>query len=213
MSCKVHDQPVSFLVDSGASYSLIDYPVYESLCEKIPLDLEQVQDRFVLADGSNLVVHGGVEIVLQVGGREFPLTVVVANLGGRSAILGLDFLEQYEATLKVSHGNMTIGDTHIRLHREDATKGCCRVGLGETLSIPPGSCKIVDAVVDQGRLASKKAVPGLEAVEGLPGLAEMCGIVMDRGLVTVRNGRVPVNLINVHNQTITLHKGKTLGQL
>ena len=94
-----------------------------------------------MADGSNLVVHGGVEIVLQVGGREFPLTVVVANLGGRSAILGLDFLEQYEATLKVSHGNMTIGDTHIRLHREDATKGCCRVGLGETLSTPQGPAK------------------------------------------------------------------------
>ena len=213
MSCKVHDQPVSFLVDSGASCSLIDYPVYESLCEKVPLDLEQVQDHFVLADGSNLVVHGGVEIVLQVGGREFPLTVVVANLGGRSAILGLDFLEQYEATLKVSHGNMTIGDTHICLHREDATKGCCRVGLGETLSIPPGPCKIVDAVVDQGKLSSRKTVPGLGAVEGLPGLAEMCGVIMDRGLVTVRNGRVPVNLINVHDQTITLHKGKTLGQL
>ena len=81
MSCRVHDQPVSFLVDSGASCSLIDYPVYESLCEKIPLDLEQVQDRFILADGSNVVVYGGVEIVLQVGGREFPLTVVVANLG------------------------------------------------------------------------------------------------------------------------------------
>ena len=213
MSCKVHDQPVSFLVDSGASCSLIDYSVYESLCEKVPLDLEQVQDRFVLADGSSLVVHGGVEIVLQVEGREFPLTVVVANLGGRSAILGLDFLEQYEATLKVSHGNMTIGDTHIRLHREDATKGCCRVGLGETLSIPPGTCKIVDAVVDQGKLSSRKTVPGLGAVEGLPGLAEMCGVIMDRGLVTVRNGKVPVNLINVHDQTITLHKGKTLGQL
>ena len=146
-------------------------------------------------------------------GREFPLTVVVANLGGRSAILGLDFLEQYEATLKVSHGNMAIGDTDIRLHREDVTKGCCRVGLGETLSIPPGSFKIVDAVVDQRRLASKKTVPGLGAVEGLPGLAEMCGVIMDRGLVTVWNGKVPVNPINVHDQTITLHRGKTLGQL
>ena len=41
----------------------------------------------------------------------------------------------------------------------------------------------------------------------------MCGVIMDRGLVTVRNGKVPVNLTNVHNQTITLHKAKTLGQL
>ena len=81
------------------------------------------------------------------------------------------------------------------------------------MSIPPGTCKIVDAVVDQGKLSSRKTVPGLGAVEGLPGLAEMCGVIMDRGLVTVRNGRVPVNLINVHDQTITLHKGKTLGQL
>ena len=31
--------------------------------------------------------------------------------------------------------------------------------------------------------------------------------------MTVWNGKVPVNLINMHNQTITLHKGKTSGQL
>ena len=35
---------------------------------------------------------------------------------------------------------------------------------------------------------------------------------MDRGLVVTEDGRVPVNLINIHNHAIVLHKGKTLGE-
>ena len=50
-------------------------------------------------------------------------------------------------------------------------------------------------------------------VEGLPRLTETSGIVMDRGLVMVTEGKVPVNLINVHNHPIVLHKSKTLGYI
>ena len=49
------------------------------------------------------------------------------------------------------------------------------------------------------------------AVEGLSTLADISGLVMDRGVVAVHDDKVPVNLINVHDAEITLHKGKTLG--
>ena len=199
-------------MDSGASCSLIDYPVYQALCGEVQLNLEPVRDCFILADGSKLVVHGEVEIVLQVGDKGFPQSVIVANLGGHSAILGLDFLEHYEATLQLSHGELLIGDHTITLHKENATQGCCRISLRETLSIPPRSCRVVEVNVDQEKLASNKTAQRIGAVEGLPGLADISGVVMDRGLVVIEDGRVPVNLINVHNHSIVLHKGKTLGE-
>ena len=65
--------------------------------------------------------------------------------------------------------------------------------------------------VDQEKLASNKTAQRIGAVEGLPGLADISGVVMDRGLVVIGDGRVPVNLINAHNYII-LHKGKTLGE-
>ena len=66
--------------------------------------------------------------------------------------------------------------------------------------------------VDQEMLASNKTAQRIGVVEGLSGLADISGVVMDRGLVVIEDGRVPVNLINVHNHSIVLHKGKTLGE-
>ena len=122
MPCKVYDQPVSFLVDSGGSCSLIDYPVYQSLCVEVSLGLEPVSDRYVMADGSDLTVHGVTEVMLQIGNQEFPLTMVVAELGHRSAILGLDSLEQYNVTLKLFKGQLHIGDNNLLLHGESSSQ-------------------------------------------------------------------------------------------
>ena len=79
------------------------------------------------------------------------------------------------------------------------------------MSIPPRSCRVVEVNVDQEMLASNKTAQRIGAVEGLPGLADINGVDMragDRGLVVIENGRVPVNLINVHNHSIVLHKVK-----
>ena len=65
--------------------------------------------------------------------------------------------------------------------------------------------------VDKRKLASNIAQK-VGAVEGLPGWANISGVVLDRGLVVIQEGRVSVNLINVHNHSIVLYKGKTLGE-
>ena len=91
LPCKVDEKAVYFLVDSGASCSLIDYPVYQAVGEELQLNLEPVQDHFVLANGSNLKVHREVKIVLHVGESEFPQSMTVASFEGHSAILHSDF--------------------------------------------------------------------------------------------------------------------------
>ena len=51
------------------------------------------------------------------------------------------------------------------------------------------------------------------AVECLPTLAQTMGEVMGSELVGVQNGKVPVNVINVHDTPLQVYKGKTLGSL
>ena len=86
--------------------------------------------------------------------------------------------------------------------------------MGKTVTIPARSFKIVEADVDMRKaMHGKSAQNRVCAVECLPTLAETMGVVMGSELVEVQNGKVPVNLINVHDTPLQVYKGKTLGSL
>ena len=78
---------------------MIDVSVYESLARKQHLELSPVMETYLMADGSELVTRGEVDVQLKVGGQLFLLTVVVAKLGEHTAFLGLDFMEDHDVTL------------------------------------------------------------------------------------------------------------------
>ena len=130
-----------------------------------------------MADGSELVTWGEVDVQLKVGGQLFLLTVVVAELCEHTAFLGLGFMEDHDVTLKLGRGKMILGNERVVLHKENAKKGCCRISMGKTLTIPPGSCKIVEADVDMMKaMHGKSAQNRVCAVECLPTLAETIGV-------------------------------------
>ena len=59
MACHILGIPVYFLVDSGASCSLIDYYVFKVLTTKLPLVLIPVEEMFLATDGSAMTIYGG----------------------------------------------------------------------------------------------------------------------------------------------------------
>ena len=165
---------------------MIDMSVYESLARKQHLELSPVMKTYLMADGSELVTRGEVDDQLKVGGQLCLLTVVVAELGEHTAFLGLDFMEDHDVTLRVGRGQMILGNERTVLHRENAKKGCCRISMRKTLTIPPRSCKIVEADVDMRKtMQGKSAQNRVCAVECLPTLAETMGVVMGSELVEV----------------------------
>ena len=210
MACHILGIPVSFLVDSRASCSLIDYSVFTVLATKQLLVFIPVEERFLAADGSDMTIYGQVKLTLSSGGQEYDLEVVVADLGCQSAILGLDFSGEQSTVLKVQSGTLLIDNEPVMLYSEQAQPGCNEILIDETLSIPPGSYRVVEVGVDLGTLANGMTHLGVGAVGGLSTLADIFGIVMDRGVVSVHNGKVPVNLINLHNSEIAMHRGKTI---
>ena len=193
---------------------MIDVSVFESISKIHPMELSPVTERFILADGSDLAVMGEVDVELQIGEQLLLVTMVVAELGDDySAILGLNFMEEQDVNLRVSHGKMMIGNETVPLHRENAGKGCCRISLGKTLTISPRSCRVVEAEVDMGKSASSSWTHEDCVLECLPTLAETSGVVMGSEIVKIHDRKVPVNLINVHDRPLCAFKGRTLGSL
>ena len=193
---------------------MIDVSVFESISKIHPMELSPVTERFILADGSDLAVMGEVDVELQIGEQLLLVTMVVAELGDDyNAILGLNFMEEQDVILRVSHGKMMIGNETVPLHRENAGKGCCRISMGKTLTIPPRSCRVVEAEVDMGKSVDSKWMHEDCILECLPTLAETSGVMMGSEIVKIHDRKVPVNLINVHDRPLCVFKGRTLGSL
>ena len=71
----------------------------------------------------------------------YPPSIMVADLGRRFAITGLDFLEDHDVVLRVLPDKLIISGITVPLHRENSKHGCSRISIGETLSIPQGHAR------------------------------------------------------------------------
>lgn len=101
-------------------------------------DLEDLQTTLTTADGDLLSVKAKTDVDLCINEIEFSTTVVVAQLGDLSGILGLDFLSKYEAIMDMNAGRLHspfFGD--IGLVKEDKLHStCARIHMTETVIIP-----------------------------------------------------------------------------
>ena len=94
ISGKVNGVSASFLVDTGASVTLIRDDIWRQT-QIASNRLEPWTGRRLLgADGSPLQIHGRAEAELDLGGRLFTTYVVIAAGLSTEAILGVDFLEK-----------------------------------------------------------------------------------------------------------------------
>lgn len=129
---KIWNKDIYFLVDTGSS--LISNEIFDSLLgNKDLLDLQTI----LTADGDLLSVKGKTDVDLCINEMECSTTLVVAQLGDLSCILGLDFLPEYEAKMDMNAGRIHspfFGE--IGLVKEDNLQSTCtRIHMTETVSI------------------------------------------------------------------------------
>lgn len=100
---KICNKDIYFLVDSGSS--LISNEIFDSLLGN--KDLLDLQTTLTIADGDLLSVKGKTDVDLcNTNEMEFSTTLVVAQLGDLSCILGLDFLSKFEAKMDMNAGRI-----------------------------------------------------------------------------------------------------------
>lgn len=91
------------LVDTWVAVSLISKEVLDNLdlCDQF---LQKVSTELKTADGEPLQVYGQTELPLTFGDREFVISVIEAELGDLSGILGLDFLSENDVIFDFRKG-------------------------------------------------------------------------------------------------------------
>jgi hypothetical protein len=193
------------LIDSGSAASILS----NKLARKIGIkneDLQKVSHTLTAANGGNLHVFGKINLNFEIDNEVFSCDFLVAELeNDLPALLGSDFLEDFDVNLKFGKACMIIGKHKIKLCRQESNK-LARIKLDTSTTIPADSEITVTAKVD-GVFFDTQGV-----VEPYKVLLKK-GVLMAKALVTTDQKSIPVSLINITNQNIKVDRNLTIGSL
>ena len=198
---------MNMLVDSGAKKSFLDSQQYRQAGrDKMPL--QDPGANFVMADGTPMKVEGQTAVTLKWWERAFPISAVVASLAGYEGILGADFLKNTDCNFKENY--MKVGNTKISLYRVGEKEGCAKICVSKDVVVERGVAW-VEIKMDEELVATKKMRnDGYCGIESLDNLAEETGLVIGGQMLNLTKETVRVNVMNVHDDPISLKEGTPL---
>ena len=143
-------------------------------------------------------------------GERFELGVTVVSPLTSEAILGVDFLQPHQATIDLGKWQISFGENRERYVplQESVQKEsvhAIRVVTAEAIQIPPCS----EAVVTSRTTDSING--GSWLVEG--NWDNRLPAAVARALVEPRSGKVPIRLLNVRAETVTVRAGSEIATL
>ena len=127
---RVDNQRVWFLVDTGASSTVISKANNMTAENRYLVDVELVQDN-----GNPLPLMDQKFIETALGPLRVSHQVIVADIKD-DAILGIDFLNEHDYKLDLASQLLTIQETTINMWNEGDKIHCCRVSLKHDSNIP-----------------------------------------------------------------------------
>ena len=208
---QIRNTIIPFLVDTGASTTMISAHVWRQLSNPIPT-LSRVDTTLAGVDGRPLQVKGKCDLIFKLQAFEVPVQVVVANIS-ISGILGADFLQKYECAIHLgSKPFMCIGRARQVVPLQEITSDqSYKVALAQNVRIPAESEIIVEGHIEfkYGEFFSSEGGTGL--LEAESSVTEHRQVVIGRALVDTTRGTVPIRLFNPTAAPLTLYKGTHVG--
>lgn len=189
----------------------MDKALYESIPAECRPPLEEIELVLRSANGEILPVYGQAEMTLSLGEYTFNYKVKVVSLGDKSAILGLDFMDDEECVLYFRTGILEIGEPNrrLKLHRQNGSK-CAKIVVAKSLCIPANHEILVSGKITQRHRNFEEPLGTVEQTNSLP---EKTGLFVARSLVNTSNSHVPVRIANFTDETVRLDTGHTIALL
>ncbi|CAC5410714.1 unnamed protein product [Mytilus coruscus] len=89
----VHNQPTKFLIDTGATVTLVSHALFYRIQKKERPDLEPITQVIISANGTELSLAGKGMFCIEIGQDKFIVEALVADIS-IDGILGLDFMKR-----------------------------------------------------------------------------------------------------------------------
>ena len=196
-----------FLIDSGASVSLIPYMWYTDIPEDQRPPLRPTHLN-VYGGGTNQPIHlaGVVTLDVIIEGHAYEGTFYVAA-NEVHGILGTVFLRRYYGVLSFGNKHMMLNGRKVTLYDKNGARFNHRVVAAQTMHISPGERFVVTGVVKgRGHIDNQPVI-----VEAAKSLYTRTGVLVARITARPKYSRIPVELTNLTDETKTIYKNQTLG--
>ena len=194
----------SFLVDTGAIVSAIKADVWRQLPPPTKHPPEPTRIKTIRAvNGQNISVLGQVEIPFEIQAKIYPYRALIIQDLAYDAILGRDFLEQYEAKIDLKANVLDLEDrpsSFSKINVDNKTPIVCFAIAQSSFILPPESETIVPAVL------SEPHAPGLTGIVNpraeLPERYQIMGAA--EIVTTSQTGTISIRLLNPTSQPVKI---------
>ena len=202
----VAGKTLDFLIDTGASRSLMSREAYLDLKDRVDLTLQATEHELTAVGGVPLSIYGQVTLSVTFGGQVVDQEFIVVHMFD-DCLLGLDFLKHYRCDWSWDEMSMTIQGETVPLHIDDEEMLATRVKAANEIYLAPGSELVVKA-----RLVGWNKSTGLGVVEPLTRLINRHGVIVASSVGNGYQGWIPVRLLNISGREAVIRKDTHLGE-
>ena len=204
---KVGGVETLLLVDSGATLSIIPKSLWLDMT-KGGSELMGYSGDVAAANGGGMVILGKWQTVCQLDSLALVAEFLVADVPAQEILLGFDFLTKYGALLDFGKKECRVMGKLLPLLVPADMDTPKTVIVSTNTVIPPRSETII-----MGKMESVCAPGRVGMLEPSDSVANHCNVMVARVVCTIDQDSVPVRVINVTNEALTLKGGMKLGML
>ena len=202
----IRGKKAQFLVDSGASHSVVHPDFYQSIVDSRDRVYREVMARN--SDGSPLRTHGRVILPVTIGTENYlfaPFLSTVDEVG----ILGLEFLRLYDGTLEGKTGNLVIREPLMQRVPCQLLRSGTTGSIQQTMIIPPFSLSNVTLSIPrlpQGQTVLIEPDQELLQRHGVVGYHTCVKVTQTEGLED-SHSMVEIPICNLTKVPVTVQEG------
>ncbi|KAL3831719.1 hypothetical protein ACJMK2_023435, partial [Sinanodonta woodiana] len=203
---KMQGREVNYLIDTGATVTIIKSPIYEQMSDLQKRYLEPSSQQMKMADGKCIQTRGVGNMGITINGTEVKHAVWVAEIDKAiDGILGFDFLQRNHCVIDAETNTFKLNGQPVKC----ATVGLksirsCRVLVDKTSIILPGVERIIP-----GRMLDLEAAPSCAILVQTEKFTERYQLLMAKSVVNAENNCVPIRVLNPSERSIKVY-GKSV---
>ena len=193
---------VDCLLDTGSDVCLLPTRVVGRVA------ISPTSQTLLAANGTDIRVRGEINVEAMIGEYIYDVRAFVCDQVS-DAILGMDFLRQYEALWDFGTGQINLGGISQRLMQKGKASWVRRIIAVDTVEVPPLSeCVLPGNVLFRCAPNCSQGSSWMTKSGELPG-----GLRVSRTLLPERTFDVPVRVLNITNRKIRVRAGSVLADL
>ena len=200
------------LVDSRADTTILGSKFVNTISSGIFPKINPSQIKLVLATEEPIPLKGECEVSIGLGKENISHNVLIAHID-YDGIMGLDFMSQNSCDILVQKMCLRIKGENLPCFRlqSKTLNTCGRIALMGDITIPPNSERLVS-----GRIIDPLRYTGKDTgwlVEPRPDFVTKNGIFIARALVDPLFSSIPLRVMNLADEDLTLHTDSLVANL